>query len=306
MITWDKFGLTTVSTAHLRGGLWYAYLAREMCRRNSFGLIAQADCSDSIQRMKRRGRGSYPAGLERTGHPLFRLPFSDAQVAFIQTQKSKLRYALQPSTSPYNEYRRVGLVFVHITKTAGTALREAIYGPDVGIDQIPHRSAEFLRRVNPKEYAAYTSVAVLRNPATRLASLFNFLKAGMAASTLDEFVERYISMYPDFEAYRQALEDPKVRATVPWRSQTSWISDMQGNIIVDLLLCQEHLDEGVRELEAHLDRKINLGVTNVSPGKKVPVPQALIDELFPGDRALWQRVFDAGHLWLTPRQHHIP
>lgn len=250
-------------------------------------------------------------GLDRSRHPIFQLPLSDRQVAWIQCTKWRLRYARNPEDSPYIAFQRAGAIFIHVPKTAGQSLRAGIFGPNADqLDKFPHRPAELIRRLNPGVYSQLLSFAVLRNPATRLVSTFNFLRNTSVNSDDAEFVREYLAGYKGFAEFLEGIRDTKlwleISAWPHFRPQCEFVTDLNGNVIVDLLLCVEHLDAGVGEVSEYLGREVEVGHINASRSRgDERVPSDLLHKLYGDDLALWTSVQQAKFLWVSPRDRYI-
>lgn len=71
-------------------------------------------------------------------------------------------------------YRKFGYVFIHIPKSGGTSVANALYGK-----RVSHIKAVVLRdRMGTGEYQRMFSFAVVRNPYDRLVSAYHYAKQG--------------------------------------------------------------------------------------------------------------------------------
>ncbi len=250
---------------------------------------------------------SGPLGLERTDHPVFRLPLGDAQVRWLQAHKHRLRFAIDPASSPYLGFDKKRLVFVHVPKNAGTSVRDAIFKDTF---RLPHFSAEALRRFQPQAFDDYLVVAVLRNPATRLASAFDYLTRVAPRDVDRRFGAGLLDTFGDLDGfYTGCLDDAVWRKICHWphfRSQSEYVTDMHGRVIVDLLLCVEKLGEAAPDLSAYLGEEVDLGQRKNRGKSSYDLPaDHLIDRLYKDDLALWQWVYEGGLRWVSPRERFI-
>ena len=72
-----------------------------------------------------------------------------------------------------NDFRKAGVVLIHVPRTAGTSLALELYGRFVG-----HFSLADLCAVSAPDVLALPRFAIVRNPWDRLVSAWAFAKAG--------------------------------------------------------------------------------------------------------------------------------
>jgi hypothetical protein len=107
-------------------------------------------------------------------------------------------------------------IFIHIPKTGGVSIAAALYGV-----LIPHYTWQEWRRVNPTKFKRYFKFAVLRDPVTRFASSFDFVKAGGINATDQEFSRVELADFvlpmtlprlsPTLELHRASSRNPILR-----------------------------------------------------------------------------------------------
>lgn len=141
--------------------------------------------------------------------------------------------------------RRCNAVFVHIPKTAGTSMLDAL-GADVVFDT--HAPALVYREADPDLFRRAYKFSVVRNPWDRFASSFHFMKSGTDWPMQQEWAKRHIGDL-DFEGFVRKLRNPLFRQTILserffW-PQSFWLTDRRGALIVDELLRFEELGDAI-------------------------------------------------------------
>lgn len=144
------------------------------------------------------------------------------------------------------------LLFVHIPKNAGTSIEKALNARQTG-----HMSWRDYREHHSREWDAYTSFAVLRDPVERFISCYNY--ARMERSYWHSSIpgERSIyGMHPDYEVCKSRtinevasllVNDRSSLQHQGWTPQNHWIND-NGKTAVDCLIILSQLDEAMHEL----------------------------------------------------------
>jgi len=130
------------------------------------------------------------------------------------------------------EFDKYKCIFIHIPKTAGSSVGNAIFGTDL----TGHWTANTFNWTNPKKFASYFKFAFVRNPWDRVASSYHYLKMGGksrsdAAWALKNLAE--FNTFEDFVLY--GLHTPKVLSWVHFRSQLEFIRDKNNNMTLDFL-----------------------------------------------------------------------
>ena len=101
-------------------------------------------------------------------------------------------------------------LLIHIPKTGGTSIACAL-GLKAG-----HVPMTRFRVHSPERFASAYSFAFVRDPADRLYSSFNYLRAaiGLNASPDVRWAETHLSRYDDFESFVFALKDRATRRNI--------------------------------------------------------------------------------------------
>jgi hypothetical protein len=155
-----------------------------------------------------------------------------------------------------------GFIFVHVPKTAGTAISRALepYCRPVGrtlwksiLRQLPvtgtpeaayfrqHDTADFIRRkLTPPVYDRFMSFAVVRNPFDHAVSHYEFMKQYRHR----RHAARIAAMsFRDYLRFRMARRGPFEKAFVRMPAQARYVCDESGRVIVTRLLRFERLAE---------------------------------------------------------------
>jgi hypothetical protein len=129
----------------------------------------------------------------------------------------------------------------------------ALYGR-----QIPHASWREWRQFNPSKFKRYFKFAVLRDPISRFASAFYYLRSGGMNSSDKEFGERVLKPFADPNELAKALIDLELqRVILHWwhfRPQADFVADERGRPQIDLMLRFENLNEAFEAIT----RKLNV------------------------------------------------
>jgi hypothetical protein len=160
-----------------------------------------------------------------------------------------------------------GAIFVHIPKTAGISVATAVYGPDAPAG---HLTAAAYRRIfGWRDYERMFTFAFSREPLARLASAYEYIKAGgraeqdlrpqgviAACGSLDEFALEWLAR-------------PEVQQIPHFRPQLSYLVDRRGRIIVDFVGRFERLADDFAVVAERLGVAQSLPVLNPGPRESV-------------------------------------
>lgn len=139
--------------------------------------------------------------------------------------------------------------FVHIPKTAGTSLIEAL---DFEVNGYTHCPARSLKVIYPDLFETYFKFSVVRNPFDKFVSAFeyvtqktdwsrqkNWSKRNVRGATFSEFVAHLQSS----RSYRQQVLNYEF-----FLPQTFFLEDNNGKLLVDFLMRFESLNEDYNQL----------------------------------------------------------
>lgn len=147
---------------------------------------------------------------------------------------------------------RRSAIFVHIPKTAGTTMLDAL---GVGPVFDTHAPAISYREADPRLFARAFKFAVVRNPWDRFASTFHFLKNETDWPMQQQWAARHIGDL-DFAGFVAKLRHPMFRQVVLserffW-PQRFWITDRDGTTMIDEVYRFEQLGEALPVIAARL------------------------------------------------------
>lgn len=186
------------------------------------------------------------------------------------------------------EYDATHSIFVHIPKTAGTSIGEAIYGDWVG--HVPlSRFAAF----DPRKFRSFFKFSFVRNPWDRLLSAFAHLKGQGDPLAPREALwsKRHLSETESFEEFVLKLRDDSFRALimndVHFRPQLDWITlPGAAGIAVDYLGRFEDLEEDYQRLTRRLGVRAQLPLRKQT--RRPPYREAYSKEM----RAITEQIFE--------------
>lgn len=218
----------------------------------------------------------YKRGIERTFSNAYRRLLPPAVTSFIDIHRS------------YGGPISAGCIFIHNPRAAGAALSHTVHGRPV-----LHLSIAELRRFGGRRLNRLPTVAVVREPVSRLISAYRFLSSGGTDLVRADWQPDYDApSFANFESFvlewlsNRAGEVHKLDYVL--RPQSSIVC-MDGQIAVDHLLNFHRLPEGLAELAKHgIAIKIP-PKTNQSYGPHIePSPQCIeaIRRIYSQDYAL--------------------
>jgi hypothetical protein len=162
--------------------------------------------------------------------------------------------------------RRARFHFIHIPKSAGQSVRDALFlQRDVSLSDPYHdRYVEVADRVGRH----LRFFAVVRNPWSWTASRYRYARESAPRWGTDDPRRSYIerATFTDFVQDRRVLPVPDhpgrpwMGPVTAWFSQLTWLRNENGDVACDCL-CMETLAD---DLAAYLDRRVTLRRRNVS------------------------------------------
>ena len=175
-------------------------------------------------------------------------------------------YKLHEEGALMNAFYKSKTIFIHIPKTAGTSLVEAVYGK---VSKEGHRKMLFYQDILGEKIAEYFVFCFVRNPYDRLHSSYKFLEVGgMNIHDRNAFAT-HLSFYKDFEDFVLRGLNPgilnKITHFIP---QTDFICNKDGKILVNFVGRYEDLLSDVKELSDNLGQEITLPFLNINNHKE--------------------------------------
>lgn len=133
------------------------------------------------------------------------------------------------------------VVFVHIPKTGGLSIANAVYRTEGG----GHRTVEdYKRELGPEIFASLVSFTVVREPTERLASAFRFLKRGGINDLDQAFAAEHLAPFETLEEFVTGWLTPEsARSQVHFRPQHEFVCGSSGRPEVDHILRHERLQD---------------------------------------------------------------
>lgn len=160
-----------------------------------------------------------------------------------------------------NDFRRAGVAFVHIPRTAGLSISRTLYHRDIF-----HFSARQMRRVLPADVLTLPRFAIVRNPWDRTVSAYHFAKqGGVPGGAQMAHPERYRSNdFTTFGAFTTRYLARQDLSSIDgvFRPQSAYLFLNDGTLSFDHVGRFERLGETEQWLSATLGRPIRFPKIN--------------------------------------------
>jgi len=191
--------------------------------------------------------------------------------------------------------------FVHIPKTGGTCIEDAIEMNYT--DKFVYKKPHALKCVNNE-----ISITILRDPYERFISMFKYWKSGSdLRSRPDDFVEKYGEYTIKDYINLLKVDSPALTRAFTWdfhyAPATFWINNTNYKKIIIIKYCSD-LDRKFKKLLTLLrikDKQVPVPKTNVSTIKSEIIldeeDKAYIRKRFAGDFRLWYLANNMPHLF---------
>jgi hypothetical protein len=201
--------------------------------------------------------------------PLQPIVHDGLRTAYRLARPRAFRLAQERRTTPlhagtsYRGFDATRSIFVHIPKTAGVSVCEALYGTSViGHARLRHYQVVY----DWATYASYFKFAFVRNPWDRLVSAYEFLRAGGWHAGDRRWAAEHVTVYGSFEAFvRKGLPRPEVMAWRHFQPQRPFLADpLTGRIGVDFVGRFESLQADFRTIAERIGIRAELPHRNRS------------------------------------------
>ena len=224
------------------------------------------------------------------------IQFSRTVLRKIRRQLSRQLSLITGFCLPANVNIAKGYIFVHIPKTAGTAMCEAL-----GLSETIHETAIDYRRMLGGRYDELYRFAFVRNPWDRFLSLYMYsrMEESHYHSATAPHSKKY-GKHPDYEALKHAsIQDAAAlliagQLSFLWLPQHRWVCDENGKVIVDFVGRVEAVEHDWPVVAARVGARTNMPRRNVANVEKVSYQQvldlktkALLDEYYKKDIELF-------------------
>lgn len=162
---------------------------------------------------------------------------------------------------PYRAYmRRHKCIFIHIPKTAGTSVLAALGHRGVR----DHATYREFQAASPSRYDRYYKFGFVRDPYSRIFSLFGYLKKGGNGGPADvRFGEIINKENMDFYAFCKYIKCQRLSTIHPlfW-PQVCYVVDGGGNMVLDFLGKMENIDNDFQVVKNALGLRAELPELN--------------------------------------------
>jgi chondroitin 4-sulfotransferase 11 len=161
---------------------------------------------------------------------------------------SRVKRKLSNAVSSIHQLYWEDYVFIHIPKCGGTSVERAL-----GIPLLNHDTAlERFKKIGPVRWTNRCRFTVVRNPYHRLASLF-FYWEGTKIDPSENLQDRFASWLKRVE--RLFSDQHPNKHVLP---QTWWISDQNGNSMIDIICKLESIDCDIQKVGKRLGRELRV------------------------------------------------
>ncbi|MAT52323.1 MAG: hypothetical protein CMK32_14190 [Porticoccaceae bacterium] len=185
----------------------------------------------------------------------------DIKHAYWQSYRTILR-----RIDPYphlNYARKNGYIFVHIPKTAGTSVLNAL-----GIPFRVHADWKVLEASDPVLFRESFKFCFVRNPFDRLVSVYSYLLGGGAGITDAELSELLNASFDTFDKFVSNFLNFHVIHQHPLlRPQYLYVCDLGSRLKVDFVGRYESLDKDFSSIAERLNMPSSLPMLNTSDRK---------------------------------------
>jgi hypothetical protein len=189
-----------------------------------------------------------------------------ALYAFLESVLGQKRVQLLYAKRSINLYRKAGLIFIHIPKSAGTTVAHEVLGKRAG----HFSAAELIDLMGWDEFHSFFSFTVVRNPYDRLVSAYHYARQGGGSKGSVRKLAAYGSEeFETFETFiRKWLVHQDVQSLpIIFRPQYQFVCNEQKEVLVHYVAHAEHLDELSDMLVKTVDLTTDFHQLNVTERK---------------------------------------
>ncbi len=165
----------------------------------------------------------------------------------------------------YSQCQRYKCIFIHIPKTAGVSVSASLLGK--GIANMPALYYKVL--FGKKDFNNYFKFSFVRNPFTRLISVYEFLQSG-GGGPLDEKIVSIIQPYKCFKDFvMQYLNQKTIKTHRYFRPQYYFICDSNNKLMINFWGRFEELEKDYEFIRTKIGTGEPLKKLNVTKSKKL-------------------------------------
>lgn len=170
-------------------------------------------------------------------------------------------YKFCGKTDLYRAFDKNNVLFIHIPKSAGTSVSEALYGEDTW-----HYSAKELKFINRHKFNEYYKFAVVRHPLDRIISTYRYAQSHIQnnQTTSLSFMRDYISINDFID---KCLDDEFIHEHYFFWKQADYVCNFKGKVIVDRIIKFENLATEIYKVSNDTQIELNLRQLNKSQFK---------------------------------------
>lgn len=137
-------------------------------------------------------------------------------------------------------------VFVHIPKTAGASVKNAVFGRNCGCH---FKLWQYQMILTGEEYKSFFKFCFVRNPWDRVFSAYRFIRQGGFSRIRGEMFEEFIKPYISFEDFvLNGLSNAIKNSCLLFEPQYRFVCDSNENIAVDYVGHVENLDHDLQRI----------------------------------------------------------
>ena len=190
---------------------------------------------------------------------IWRLPlFSEQSRAAVNRRVDRLglhlrRHMVRNGRS-LRDFEQNRCIFIHIPKTAGSAIGENLFG-HLGGGHMTYRDYQwvFNQIYGVKDFDQYFKFAFVRNPWDRVVSAFAFLRDGGNTWQDQQFLDNHRSAFENFNTFiHEWLSEHTAQECLHLRPQIDFLCDDSGQMAVDYLGRYELLHDDYENIRAQL------------------------------------------------------
>lgn len=164
----------------------------------------------------------------------------------------------------YRLFKTNNALFIHIPKSAGISLSNAIYGKD----SYGHISInDYCEYIGSKSIEKMFKFTIVRNPYDRLRSAFFYLKKGGRGNKLDIEYQKIVNSYQSFEDFvEKYFAEHNLMEVEHFIPQVYWITNKENNVAVDYIGKFENLNNEFKIISNKIPGKVK---RNTLPKKNI-------------------------------------
>ena len=143
-------------------------------------------------------------------------------------------------------------IYIHIPKTGGNSIEKSL-----GLLKTGHKPLKsFELSLTKKEFSNAYIFTVVRDPFTRLASAYYYLKSDNISEEDKEFRNNILSKYPNFEVFvKNYIKNEGVYGYIHLIPQFEFIRTWNGAVRCDEIIKLDSIDAGFEKLRVKLGRE---------------------------------------------------